>query len=210
MKLYDFGPAANAKRVRMFLAEKGIEIPIVEVQVRDGALFEEPYRTMNPFAVVPFLELEDGTVIGESVAICKYLEELHPEPSLLGRDARERALIEMWNRRLEIDGLMPMIHAVRNTNPLFAGRVVPGTRTDLAQLPEIVERGKAMLMILLERIDPTLKERVFIAGEQLSIADITGFFMMNAAKVLDVPFAERFSNVARWHADLASRPSAEA
>ncbi|MGI9485853.1 MAG: glutathione S-transferase family protein, partial [Geminicoccaceae bacterium] len=191
-------------------AEKGIEIPIVEVQVRDGALFEEPYRTMNPFAVVPFLELDDGTVIGESMAICKYLEELHPEPSLLGRDARERALIEMWNRRLEIDGLMPMIHAVRNTNPLFAGRVVPGTRSDLAQLPEIAERGKAMLMILLERIDPILKDDAFIAGERFSIADITGFFMMNAAKVLDVPFAERFPNVARWHADLASRPSAEA
>ena len=210
MKLYDFGPAANAKRVRMFLAEKGIEIPIVEVQVRDGALFEEPYRTMNPFAVVPFLELDDGTVIGESMAICKYLEELHPEPSLLGRDARERALIEMWNRRLEIDGLMPMIHAVRNTNPLFAGRVVPGTRTELAQIPEIAERGKAMLMILLERIDPILKDNAFIAGERFSIADITGFFMMNAAKVLDVPFAERFPNVARWHADLASWPSAEA
>jgi len=210
MKLYDFGPAANAKRVRMFSAEKGIEIPIVEVQLRDGALFEEPYRTMNPFAVVPFLELEDGTVIGESVAICKYLEELHPEPSLLGRDARERALIEMWNRRLEIDGLMPMIHAVRNTNPLFAGRVVPGTRRDLAQLPEIAERGKAMLMILLERIDPILKDDAFIAGERFSIADITGLFMMNAAKILDVPFAERFPNVARWHADLASRPSAEA
>ncbi|MDH3661749.1 MAG: glutathione S-transferase family protein [Alphaproteobacteria bacterium] len=210
MKLYDFGPAANAKRVRMFLAEKGIEIPIVEVQVRDGALFEEPYRTMNPFAVVPFLELDDGTVIGESMAICKYLEELHPEPSLLGRDARERALIEMWNRRLEIDGLMPMIHAVRNTNPLFAGRVVPGTRTGLAQLPEIAERGKAMLMILLERIDPALKDNAFIAGERFSIADITGFFMMNAAKILDVPFAEHFPNVTRWHADLASRPSAEA
>lgn len=210
MKLYDFGPAANAKRVRMFLAEKGIEIPIVEVQVREGALFEEPYRTMNPFAVVPFLKLDDGTVIGESVAICKYLEELHPEPSLLGRDARERAIIEMWNRRLEIDGLMPMIHAVRNTNPLFAGRVVPGTRTDLAQLPEIRERGKAMLTILLERIDPILKDHAFIAGERLSIADITGFFMLNAAKILDVEFAERFPNVARWHGDLTSRPSAEA
>ena len=88
MELYDFGPAANAKRVRMFSKEKGIEIPIVEVQIREGALFEEPYRSMNPFAAVPFLELDDGTVIGGSVAICKYLEELHPEPSLLGQDAR--------------------------------------------------------------------------------------------------------------------------
>ena len=164
---------------------------------------------MNPFAVVPFLELENGTVIGESVAICKYLEELYPEPSLLGRDARERALIEMWNRRLEIDGLIPMIHAVRNTKPLFAGRVVAGTRTDLAQLPEIAERGIAMLMILLERIDPILKADPFIAGERISIADITGYVMLNAAKVQGVAFAERYSYVARWHADLASRPSAE-
>jgi glutathione S-transferase len=116
----------------------------------------------------------------------------------------------MWNRRLEIDGMMPMIHAVRNTNPLFAGRVVPGTRTDLAQLPEIVERGKAMLIILLERIDPILKESAFVAGGKISIADIAGFFMMNAAKMLDVAFVDRFPNVARWHADLAARTSGRA
>ena len=210
MKLYDFGPAANARRVRMFLAEKGLEIPIIEVNVRDGALFEEPYRSMNPFAVVPFLELDDGTCIGESVAICRYLEELHPEPSLLGRDARERAIIEMWNRRVEIDGFMPMVHAVRNTNPLFAGRVVPGTRTDLAQLPEITERGKAMLLILLKRLDRQLEKNPFIAGEAFSIADITGYFMMLAATQLEVAYAESCPNVARWYADVAARPSTEA
>ena len=104
MKLYDFGPAASAQRVRMFLAEKGLEVPIVELNVRDDRQFQEPFTTMNPFHCVPFLELDDGTVIAESVSICRYLEELHPEPSLFGRGAVERATIDMWNRRVELDG----------------------------------------------------------------------------------------------------------
>ena len=128
VKLYDFGPAANAKRVRMFLVEKGMTVPTVELNVRDGAQFEEPYTSMNPFHCVPFLELDDGTVIAESVSICRYLEELQPEPSLFGRDAAERAIIDMWSRRVELDGFMPALHATRNDVPLFAGRVVPGTR----------------------------------------------------------------------------------
>ena len=210
MKLYDFGPAANARRVRMFLAEKGIEVPTVEVKLRDGALFEEPFSSMNPFRVVPFLELDDGTVIGESVAICRYLEELHPEPSLLGRDARERAIVEMWNRRVELDGFLPAVHAVRNSNPLFAGRVLPGTRSDLPQLDEIAERGKAMLLVLLQRLDDQLRDHPFIAGARFSIADITGYFMMQVAAVLEVSFADSCPNVARWYAEVAARPSTEA
>ena len=148
MKLHDFAPAPNAQRVRIFMAEKGLDIPTVEVALRDGVMFDEPYRTMNPFAVVPFLELDDGTCIGESVSICRYLEELHPEPCLMGRDAKERAVIDMWNRRLELDGYLPVMHAVRNAGPGFEGRVLPGTRNDLPQLPEIVERGKDALVAL--------------------------------------------------------------
>ena len=121
MKLYDFGPAASAQRVRMFVAEKGLDLPMVEVNVLERTMFEEPFRSMNPFAVVPFLELDDGTCIGESVAICRYLDELHPEPSLMGRDARERAVIEMWNRRAELDGLVPMIHRESQCEPLVQG-----------------------------------------------------------------------------------------
>ena len=93
VKLYDFGPAANSKRVRMFLVEKGIEIPIVELNVRDNDQFKEPFTSMNPFHCVPFLELDDGTVIAESISICRYIEEMHPEPSLFGRDPVERATI---------------------------------------------------------------------------------------------------------------------
>ena len=126
MKLYDFGPAANSKRVRMFLAEKGLKLPTVELNVRDDEQFKEPFTSMNPFHCVPFLELDDGTVIAESISVCRYLEELHPEPSLFGRTSAERGIIDMWARRVELDGFLPLLHATRNDMPLFAGRVVPG------------------------------------------------------------------------------------
>ncbi len=210
MKLHDFGPAPNARRVRVFLAEKGLEIPTVEVKLRDGAMFEEPYRSMNPFAVVPFLELDDGTCIGESVSICRYLEDLHPEPSLMGRDPRERALIDMWNRRVELDGYLPIMHSLRNTEAGFRGRVVPGTRNDLAQFPEIVERGKDMLSILLERLDAQLAANRFIAGETFSIADITGHFTIGLADRIEFPIPGDRPNVARWHEEVSARPSVRA
>ena len=207
MQLYDFGPAANAQRVRIFLAEKGLEVPMVELNVRDDAQFKEPFTSMNPFHCVPFLELDDGTVIAESISICRYLEELHPEPSLFGRDAAERALIDMWNRRVELDGFIPALHAVRNHVPLFAGRVVPGTRTDLPQLPTMVERGKEMLAIFLERLDPQLAKHPFIAGPTVSIADITAYFTVRMGVMLELDIESRFPNVFRWYGEFAERPS---
>ena len=135
------------------------------------------------------------------MAICRYLEELHPEPSLMGRDAKERAVIEMWNRRVEIDGFVPAMHALRNADILFEGKVLPGTRNDLAQVPEITERGKASLTILLERLDPQLADNPFIAGETFSIADITGFFSIRLASRIDFPIPGNCPNVARWYTD---------
>lgn len=207
MKLYDFGPAANAQRVRVFLAEKGLQVPTVEVNVREGQLYEAPYAAMNPFHCVPFLELDDGRVIAESVSICRYLEELHPEPPLFGRDPAERATVDMWNRRIELDGFLPGLHALRNLLPLFAGRVVPGTRNDLPQLPELVARGKAMLEIFLGRLEPELEGQDFIAGPAVSIADITGFFTVRMAAPLEIDLPERYPNIARWQAAFAARPS---
>lgn len=211
MKLYDFGPAANPRRVRMFLAEKGLEIPRVEVNLREGAMFEEPYCSMNPFRVLPILELDDGTCIGESIAICRYLEELHPEPALFGGDAKARAVVEMWNRRVELDGFMPAAYAARNALPLFAGRVLAGTRgDDLPQRPEIVERGKAMLALLFERLDAQLAENAFIAGAAFSVADITGYITLQIAAAVDVAVPEDRPHLARWYAEAAARPSADA
>ncbi|UCH48869.1 MAG: glutathione S-transferase family protein [Betaproteobacteria bacterium] len=209
MKLYDFAPAANAQRVRVFLAEKGLEVPMVELNVREGNQYKEPFASMNPFNCVPFLELDDGTVIAESVSICRYLEERHPEPSLFGRNPEERAIIDMWNRRIEIDGFMPILHAVRNHVPFFKGRVIPGTRSELPQLPAMVERGKDMLKVLLGRIEPQLAKSEFIAGPDFCIADITGYFMMNMAKALEMDIQGPYPNVNRWHQALSERPSTQ-
>ena len=209
MKLYDFAPAANAQRVRVFLAEKGLTVPTVELNLREGQQFKEPFASLNPFNCVPVLELDDGTVISESVSVCRYLEELHPEPSLFGRDAVERATIDMWNRRIEIDGFMPILHAVRNQLPNFKGRVIPGTRSELPQLPAMVERGKDMLKVLLGRIDSQLAKSEFIAGPAISIGDITGFFTMNMAKHLEIDIEGPYPNVFRWHQALSQRPSTQ-
>lgn len=208
MKLHDFAPATNAQRVRIFMAEKGLDVPIVEVALLEGAMFEEPYRSMNPFAVVPFLELDDGTCIGESVAICRYLEELNPEPSLIGRDPQERAVVEMWNRRVELDGYLPMIFALRNAEPGFQGRVIQGTRnTDVKQSPDIVQRGKDLLALLLERLDAHLSSNPFIAGESFSIADITAHLTIRLGSRLESPIPDTCPNVARWFEEISARPS---
>jgi glutathione S-transferase len=209
MKLYDFGPAANAQRVRVFLKEKGLEVPMVELNVRDDDQFVEPFTSMNPFHCVPFLELDDGTVIAESMSICRYLEELHPEPALFGRSAEERAIIDMWMRRVELDGFIPMLHAVRNHVPMFEGRVVPGTRTSLPQLPEMVQRGKEMMLIFLDRIDPHLAGNRFLAGDDFSAADITGFFTVRMTKVLEMDISASHQNVTRWFDEVSSRPAFE-
>ena len=207
MKLFTFSPAANSRRVGIFLGEKGLEVASEELNVRDDHQFAEPFTSMNPFHCVPFLELDDGTVIAESVSVCRYLEELNPEPSLFGATPQQRAVIDMWNRRLELDGFMPILHAVRNSVPMFAGRVVPGTRTDLPQLPEMVARGKEMLDILLTRIEPQLAGNAFVAGPDISIADITGFFVINMAKALGMDIEGTYPNINRWHAELSARPA---
>lgn len=188
---------------------KGLEVSTVELNVREGQQFKEPFASMNPFNCVPFLELDDGTVISESVSVCRYLEELHPEPSLFGSNAAECPIIDVWNRRIEIDGFMPILHSVRNHLPNFKGRVIPGTRSELLQLPAMVERGKDMLKVLLTRIDPQLAKSEFIAGPAISIADITGYFMMSMAKNLEMDIEGPYPNVFRWHQALSKRPSTQ-
>ena len=207
MKLYDFGPAVSAQRVRVFLAEKGLEVPSEQLNVRDDNQFVEPFTSMNPFHCVPFLELDDGTVIAESMSICRYLEEVHPEPALFGGTAQERAGVDMWQRRFELDGFIPLLHAVRNHVPMFAGRVVPGTRTDLPQLPEMVNRGKEMMGVFLGRLEPHMARNEFAAGAALSVADITGFFALRMATMLGMDIAASWPAVAAWFARVSARPA---
>ena len=207
MKLYTFAPAANALRVEMFLREKELKLETISVNVREDELFKEPYNSMNPFNCIPFLELENGTIITETISICRYLDEQSNSSKLFGNDTEERAIIDMWNRRIELDGFLPLLHSVRNKTSFFKGKVVPGTRTSITQSPEIVERGIEMFDILLNRIEPHISENKFLLGDKFSIADITGHFMFNLSNMLKIDFEQKYKNVYRWKSDLEKRPS---
>ena len=207
MKLYTFAPAANALRVEMFLREKELKLETISVNVREDELFKEPYNSMNPFNCIPFLELENGTIITETISICRYLDKQSKSTKLFGNDIEELAIIDMWNRRIELDGFLPLLHSVRNKTSFFKGKVVPGTRTNTTQSPEIVERGIEMFDILLHRIEPHLSENKFLLGDKFSIADITGHFMFNLSNMLKIDFGQKYKNVYRWKSDLEKRPS---
>ena len=207
MKLYTFAPAANALRVEMFLREKELKLETISVNVREDELFKEPYNSMNPFNCIPFLELENGTIITETISICRYLDEQSNSSKLFGNNTEERAIIDMWNRRIELDGFLPLLHSVRNKTSFFKGKVVPGTRTSITQSPEIVERGIEMFDILLNRIEPHLSKNKFLLGDKFSIADITGHFMFNLSNMLKIDFGQKYKNVYRWKSDLEKRPS---
>ena len=207
MKLYTFAPAANALRVEMFLREKKLKLETISVNVREDELFKEPYNSMNPFNCIPFLELENGTIITETISICRYLDEQSNSSNLFGNDTEERAIIDMWNRRIELDGFLPLLHSVRNKTSFFKGKVVPGTRTSITQSPEIVERGIEMFDILLNRIEPHLSKNKFLLGDKFTIADITSHFMFNLSNMLKIDFGQKYKNVYRWKSDLEKRPS---
>ena len=141
------------------------------------------------------------------MTICRYIEELHPEPSLFGRTPGERAEIDMWCRRIELDGFMPMLHAVRNHVPMFAGRVIPGTRSDLPQLPAMVERGTEMMEVFLGRLEPHMAGRDFVACDRFTAADIIGFFAVRTTGAVGMAIGEPFPEVARWFAAISRRPA---
>ena len=205
MKLYQFDLAPASRRVTFFLRETGIKVPIVQLNVRDGDQFKEPYNSLNPFHCIPFLELDDATTISESVAICRYLEETYNMPTkLFGGNSLERAIIEMWNRRLEIDGYVPLINGIRNKFDRYKGKVLPGTRNDLPQVPEIADRGIDSSSILFKKLNIHLKTSTYVAGEALSIADITGYEVVGLATALEININE-FEEIKTWHEKLDRR-----
>ncbi len=205
MRLYQFDLAPASRRVTSFLKETGIKVPIVQLNVRDGDQFEEPFSSLNPFHCIPFLELENGTTISESVAICRFLEETNnTSKKLFGKNSQERAIIEMWNRRLEIDGYVPLINGIRNKFERYKGKVLPGTRNDLPQVPEIAKRGIESCRILFERLNVHLNTTTNVAGDALSIADITGYEVVQLAIALEMKLDE-FEEIKAWHEKLERR-----
>ena len=209
MKLYDMRVAPTPRRVRVFLAEKGIEIPRVEINIRSGENLQPEFLAINPRGVLPTLQLDDGTIIDESTAICRYFEELHPEPPLMGRTALEKALIECWTRRIEFDAGQPVVDAFRNSYPPYAERAVPG-KAGTRAIPDLVERGKARLADFYPAIERRLEESEYVAGPAFSIADITLLCIVDFARAIKLPSPEGIEHFDRWHAQVSARPSAQA
>jgi len=202
VKLYDSTFAPNPRRVRIFLAEKGITVPTEQVDIGKAANRESGYLAKNPLGGVPILELDDGTVIAESVAICRYFEETHPEPALFGTGAKDRALVEMWQRRMELEIALPIMQVFRNTHAFFKGRI--------PQVPEYGEICRKAAESRLRWIDGELAGRPFVAGERYSIADITLLVGIDFGRPSNIRIAPEQKNLQRWYEQVSSRPSAKA
>jgi glutathione S-transferase len=202
MKIYESRNAPNPRRVRMFLAEKNLQVPYEEVDIVKAVNRGDDFRRKNPLGTVPVLELDDGTCIAESVAICRYFEELHPQPPLFGADAKQRALVEMWNRRIEFNLLQPIADTFRQRHDFFKGRI--------RQLPEYSEVQRLNAEDGLAWLDRELGAHRFVAGDQFSIADITAVVAIDFGRVSKIAIKPDQTNLARWHAEVSARPSAKA
>lgn len=209
MKLYDFKNAPNPRRVRIFLAEKGIEIETEQVDLREKQQFSEAYKAINPRCTVPALVLDDGTVLTEAVAICRYFEEVQPEPALFGRTPIERALVTMWEQRTLLDGISAIADALRNYSKFFAGHALSGQK-EYEQIPALAERGRARALQFWGELDGQLANNEFVVGDAYSMADINAQVMVDFAQWVKLEPPEALANLRRWHAQVSARPSAQA
>ncbi|MDI6025974.1 glutathione S-transferase [Corticibacterium sp. UT-5YL-CI-8] len=203
MKLFDGGRAPNPRRVRVFLAEKGIDVPLVPVDMAAMEHKSNSVSSRNPLQRLPVLELDDGTILSESVAICRYFEELHPEPALFGTDAVGKAQVEMWQRRMELSFMFSVAAAFRHVHPAMKEWEVP-------QIPEWGEANKPKALEFLHFLDGELAGREFVAGDGYTIADITGMIAVDFMKPARIVLPEHLTHVWRWYKAVSARPSAKA
>lgn len=209
MLLYDFTLAPNPRRVRMYLAEKGLSVETVQVNLRQGEHFASEFKQRNPALIVPALALDDGTLLTETMAICRYFEALHPAPALFGTTPLEQAVIEMWNRRVELEGFLAVAEALRNSLERFRDRALTGPR-NYAQIPELVARGHARIRAFFEDLDAQLAQHPYVAGDRFSIADINAFVTVEFAGWIEEKPTGEQQHLNRWHAAIGARPSATA
>src|SRR5271163_5003986 len=210
MTLYHSPDSPNSRRVRIFLAEKGLSIPFAPIDLARGEQHSEAYRAINTRRVVPTLVLEDGTAIGEVLAIWRYLEEAYPVTPLLGTTPKDKALVTMWERRAELEGFAAVMEGVRNAAPRLSGRAIAGPH-DYAQIPELVERSKRGVANFYGDMDARLTEVPFTAGETFSAADITTLVTVDfATRAFDLPISTEMQGLKRWYDLVAARPSATA
>jgi glutathione S-transferase len=203
MKLYESGRAPNPRRVRIFLSEKGITVPSEQIDLAAQEQKSPAFTALNPMQRVPVLTLDDGTVIAESMAICRYFERLRPEPPLFGRGPKEEALVEMWNRRMELNLLSAVMNVFRHTHPAMKEMESP-------QVPEWAEANKPRVADFLAILDAELENQLFVTGDHFTVADITGLVAIDFMRPARLEFAEELNNVQRWYAQVSARPSAKA
>ena len=203
MKLYNSNSAPSPRRVRIFLAEKGVSLPTVEVDLAKLDHKTESFSAINPFQSIPVLELDDGTRLTESIAICRYIEELHPEPNLFGATPLERATVEMWQRLVEWRLLLPIAQVFRHTHPHMAQMEVPQVADWAAANRPRVERALALF-------DSVLADRLWLAGERFTVADITGLVALDFTRPARIAIPSELVHLGRWRDALKARPSATA
>lgn len=210
MKLYDFPLSPSPRRARMFAAEKGIELEKITVNLRELEQFDDFFRRLSPNCTVPVLELDDGTTLCDSFAIWRYLEEIQPDPPLMGRTPMEKAMVEQWLRRIELDGYQACVEALRNSAERFKDRAVPSA-TPFAQIPDLAERGRNRIQLFFKVLDERLRESDYVAGSEFTAADIHALITMDfaAAAVQETP-PEELTALRAWHEKISARPSAKA
>jgi len=209
MKFYDCATAPSPRRVRIFLAEKGISVPTVQVDLRNGEQLGAAFRAINPEATVPVLELDDGTRLTDIVGICRYFEETHPEPPLMGRGPVDKALVDSWLRWCDREGFYAAMDAFRNASAGLKGRALPGP-DDFPQIPELAERGRARVGSFFSRLNERLGASQFIAGSAYSIADIAALVTVDFCGWIKLKPTEAQPHLQRWHAAVSARLSAKA
>ncbi len=202
MKLWTAAVAPNPRRVAIFLAEKGIEIPTIEIDLAKQENYAPDFVSKNPLARVPVLEFDDGSFLAESMAICRYLEETHPEPPLFCVGARDRANVEMWNRRMESEILLLMTGCFRHTHPYWEGRI--------EQVEAYGEMCRRTVEDRMSWLDGELADREYIAGKDFTVADITAICGFGIGRVAKVRIPEELANLTRWHLKVSERPSVAA
>jgi glutathione S-transferase len=207
LKLYHSVTSPNSRRVRIFLAEKGLTLPLVPVDLAKGEQHSDAYRAINPRRAVPTLVLKDGTAIGEVLAIWRYLEEVYPTPPLLGSTPKDKALVTMWERRAELEGFAAVMEGVRNASERLKGRAIAGPY-DYDQIPALVERSRLRVKNFYADLDARLAALPFVAGDHFSAADITGLVTVDfATKAMSLPVPDEHKTLRRWVEKVSSRPS---
>jgi glutathione S-transferase len=207
--LYDFARAPSPRRARILLAEKGIIHDTVQIDMMTAEQLGDAYRAINPNCTIPALALEDGQILTDNAGITAWAEAAYPDPPLLGKTPIEKAGIASWNAKIEMEGLLSIAEAFRNSNPAMAGRALPGPR-DYPQIPALAERGIAKFHAFLDMLNARLSGRDYIVTDRFSVADITAAVVIDFAKVVRISPDEEHEHLRAWRTRMADRPSMSA